>query len=196
MPKPPPDPNAPRKRRYPLRSEDALRELAYRYVARFSCTTDKVRRYLLGKMREAVAAEEARAADIQPWIDAVLAALVRVGALDDRRFAENRALTLHRRGRGTRVIQRDLDRLGAPDEAIDQALETLAADIPDPDLVAAIRLARKRRLGPFAAPETRRELRERHLAALARAGFRFDLARRIVDAPDADALLERIGGAL
>lgn len=176
-------------RRHPIRSEDALRELAYRYVARFSCTTDKVRRYLLKKMQEAIAAEEARPVDVKPWIDNVLASLTRVGALNDNRYAENRALTLHRRGRAGRVIKMDLNRQGAPPEAIDHALDTLEADVPDADLVAAVRLARKRRLGPFADPATRREKREKHLATLARSGFRFDLARRIIDTVDVDDLL-------
>jgi len=47
-------------------------------------------------------------------------------------------------------------------------------------------LARRRRFGPFAAEAPDRPLREKHLAAMLRAGHRLDIARRIVDASDAE----------
>ncbi|MHA1114431.1 MAG: regulatory protein RecX, partial [Alphaproteobacteria bacterium] len=63
------------------------------------------------------------------------------------------------------------------------------------DLAAAIAYARRRRLGPWRVAAARAERRERDLAALARAGFNYDLARRVVDAPDtaaAEALLDAL----
>jgi len=183
-------PERPRRRPFPIRSEQALKDLAYRYMARFSCTTDKLRAYLRRKMDEAVALDEARAADSEPWIASVLARLTEVGVLNNSRYAEGRAQSLHRRGKAGRVIARDLQLKGAPPEAIAEALETLRQESPiDPDLAAAIHLARKRRLGPFAAPEVRQLKRDKHLAALARAGFRYDLAKGVIDAEDAEDLL-------
>ena len=40
----------------------------------------------------------------------------------------------------------------------------------------------RRRLGPFRAAPERQERRERDLAALARAGFGYDVARRVIGA--------------
>jgi len=183
-------PTTPKKRRYPLTSQDALKEMAFRYVARFSCTTDKLRRYLVKKLREALVFDECRPSDINPWVDAVLTRLTELGILNDDRYAEGRAMTLHRRGRAERVIQRDLSIKGAPPESIVHAIEALNEEIEDPDLVAAIRLARKKRLGPYADPATRVDKKQKHLASLARAGFRFDLARRIIEASDVEELNE------
>ena len=59
----------------------------------------------------------------------------------------------------------------------------------EPDLAAAIRLAKKRRLGPFRLKE-RAEMRQKDLAALARAGFDFDTCRRVIEAESAEALEE------
>ena len=47
---------------------------------------------------------------------------------------------------------------------------------------AAARYARRRRLGPFRAAPEREERRQRDLAALARAGFAYDVARRVIEA--------------
>ncbi len=184
-----------KRRRYPLKSEDAVREMAYRYMGRFSCTTEKLRIYLTKKLREAVQAEECRPSDIRPWVDRTLARLTELGILNDARYAESRAGTLHRRGRAERVIVRDLGLKGAPEAAIDHAIEALREEVADPDLAAAIHLARKRRLGPFCDHPDRAARRQKHLATLARAGFRFDLARRVIDAPDSEAALAMLDAA-
>lgn len=69
-------------------------------------------------------------------------------------------------------------------------METLTEEHAQPDLAAAIKLARKRRLGPFRLPEKRAEMRAKDMAALARAGFDFDTARRVIDADSVDGLEE------
>lgn len=163
------------------------------YALRFPGTTDKMRRHLTTKMREAVAAGEARAADISRWVDDVIATLLRVRVLDDEAWAETRARSLHRRGRATAYIARDLTQRRAAPGAADKALEALREDVADPDLTAALLLARKKRLGPYGAPLptdplARRKARDKQLAAFARAGFPLALARRIVDAPTVEAL--------
>ncbi|HRE88005.1 MAG TPA: RecX family transcriptional regulator, partial [Myxococcota bacterium] len=129
------------------------------------------------------------------WVDPVLATLTRVKVLDDALYAEHRAKTLHRRGRSTRLIARDLELKAAPKPAIDTALSSLADDGAT-DFRAAVLLAKKKRLGPFGSPSTggdkeaRLKLRAKQLGALARAGFSFEIARRVVDAPSRESLEE------
>ena len=55
------------------------------------------------------------------------------------------------------------------------------------ELKAAAAFARRRRLGPYRTKD-REPNRLRDLAALARAGFAYDLARKVIDAADPDAL--------
>ena len=91
--------------------------------------------------------------------------------------------SLRRRGLSERMIRLKLKEKGLSDDTIREALAQWAADAPeDGDLQAAINLARRRRLGPFRPTENRAERRDRDLAALARAGFDGDTARRVVDA--------------
>jgi regulatory protein len=51
-------------------------------------------------------------------------------------------------------------------------------------------LARRRRLGPYRLTEARKDHRLRDLATMARAGFAYDVARKVVDAASPDALDE------
>jgi regulatory protein len=67
--------------------------------------------------------------------------------------------------------------------------DELGTDPAQREFKAAAAYARRRRLGPYRAKD-RDEHRVRDLASMARAGFAFDLARRIVDAKDPAALDE------
>jgi regulatory protein len=55
-------------------------------------------------------------------------------------------------------------------------------------LAAAIALARRRGLGPYRKKEGA-AVRDKDVASLARAGFSYDIARKVVDADDPDLLL-------
>jgi regulatory protein len=109
------------------------------------------------------------------------------GLLDDRTYAEGRARSLLRQGRPRAAIARRLAAKGVGSEAINKALGSLSDESPDPDLAAAIAYARRRRLGPWRLKD-RAEHRERDLAALGRAGFSYELARKVVAAETPEEL--------
>jgi regulatory protein len=109
------------------------------------------------------------------------------GLLDDRTYAEGRARSLLRQGRPRAAIARRLAAKGVGQEAIGSALESLRDEAHDPDLSAVIAFARRRRLGPFRLKD-RDAFHDKDLAALGRAGFSYDLARRVLEAESAEAL--------
>lgn len=169
----------------------SLENSALHYLERFDSTALNLRRVLERKVRRAalhpqatVDAEQARA-----WIDATVAKMVRLGYVDDRRTARAKAESLFRRGLAPATIRRRLALLGAPEDAAAEALAALAEDAGgDAAFAAAVTLARRKRLGPFRPAEQRVERRDRDMAALGRAGFDWDTARRIVDAASAEDL--------
>jgi regulatory protein len=144
------------------------------------------RRIARAQRRGAIDADAARAT-----ARAVLDGLAARGLLDDGRFAEGRARSLLGRGRSTAAIRAALRDKGVDAADTERALATLADETPDPELAAAIALARRRRLGPFASPAARRARRDRDLGVMARAGFPRAVACRVIDAPDV-AALERL----
>jgi regulatory protein len=120
-------------------------------------------------------------------VDDIVARFVRSGMVDDRVYAEGRAAALFRRGTAPRAIRAALGAKGVAAPTIEAVLGTLGNG-GNPELVAATALARRRRLGPFRPAETRAGRRNKDLAALARAGFGYDVARRVIDADDPDML--------
>ena len=82
---------------------------------------------------------------------------------------------------------------GIDSDTLDQAMAGLDQELhTDPrqrEWQAAVALARRRKLGPYRLKD-RKEKRDRDLAAMARGGFDYQLAKKIIDAVDVDALDE------
>lgn len=151
-----------------------LEELALAYVARFATTQAKLRAYLQRKLRE-----RGWDAEDEPDFDELVERYVGLGYVDDESWARMKAASLLSRGYGARRVGEALGQAG-----VDEHLRAKMRPDEVDERQAALALAKRRRLGPFARHETDRPTREKHLAAMLRAGHRLEIARRIVEAPD------------
>lgn len=172
-----------RKRPPPRLSEAGLERVAAHWIKRFWGPTAGLRRVL---RRHAHASQQAWGGDeaeANAMVEALIARLVDVGLLNDREVAVQRARSMHERGVSAFGIRGRLRAAGLADEDVQAGLAGLHDGQGDPEWRAAVAYARRRRLGPFRV-QARAERRQRDLAAMARAGFSFDLARRVVDSPE------------
>ena len=175
----------------PPLDEARLQEMALAYVARFATSAARLEAYLARKLRER--GWEGKGA---PDLVALSARFAELGYIDDESFARAKAGGLLRRGYGSRRIAQALSAAGIAEDLRDAARPDARAA-----RLAALALARRRRLGPFAAadeavadPDERRKRREKQIAALIRAGHEFALARAVIDADSvasAEAWAER-----
>jgi regulatory protein len=170
---------------------ERLANIALHHLDRYASSSENLRQVLQRRVFKAARFHEDMDVDqAKEWIDALIARYVDSGLLNDFAYAEVRARSLLDRGSSQRLIRMKLMEKGLNEACIVAALNALQDDAPDPELFAAIKLARRRRFGPWCDPGKRMELHDKHLAALARSGFSYDLAKRIVDADSVDALEE------
>ncbi|WP_207480403.1 regulatory protein RecX [Arenibaculum pallidiluteum] len=168
----------------------SLENAALHYLERFATSSANLRRVLMRRVQRSARDHGTDPEEGAAWVDALVERYRRSGILDDRVYAEARAASLQRRGASTRAIREKLAAKGIGREQADAALDALGEEIGgDLDLEAAKAFARRRRLGPFRAGD-REAQRERDLAALGRAGFSYETARRVIDARDPDAIDE------
>jgi regulatory protein len=185
----------------------SLENAAMHYMERFASSTADLRRVLLRRVRRAAegagedddrAEAETRRAEGAALVEALIAKLQDAGILDDRRYAETRAASLHRRGGSRRAVAARLARHGIERDLIANAIGGMAEDGGDADLTAASAFAKRRRLGPYRPAEPSPASRQKDLAALARGGFDQNTARRILDCrnpDDVEALLRDTQGS-
>ena len=190
-------PNAPpSKKRAPVRkmTRERVFNIARFHVERFSTTTGHLRVVLMRRVDRALRVHGGDRAEAARWVDEAVQSLVRAGALNDARFALAKAQALRGKGRTAGRIKVALMAKGVPRELIDQAVaDSSGPNDAEAAYASALAYVRRRRLGPF-RPKDRvkqdpRELRQQEqkdLAALARAGFPFDIARRVLKAEEED----------
>lgn len=168
-----------------------LENSALHYLERFASSTANLRGVLMRKVQRSAHAYGDDPEEGAAWVDALIERYVRANLLNDDTYAQMRTESLHRRGASTRAIAQKLAAKGINRDGADKALDTLREDVgPNVDLTAVLALAKRRRLGVYRLPEARAAHRDKDMAALGRAGFGYDVARRVVDAEDPADLLE------
>ena len=179
------------KRRTPRRATPkSLENAALHHLARFASSAENLRRVLMRRVERSARFHETGTEEGAAAVADIVSRFVSSGLLDDAGYAEGRALSLFRRGASARKIRFTLAQKGVGDEDIEAALAGLARQSGDPELAAALTLARRRRLGPYRAPDDRGALRQKDLAVLARAGFGYRIAHRVIEAGSAGDLEE------
>ncbi|WP_082478764.1 RecX family transcriptional regulator [Methylobacterium sp. Leaf469] len=171
-----------------------LERAALHYLERYSASVAMLRRTLQRRVDKRCRLRDEDPSVHAETIDAVVARAVSAGLVDDARFTAGRMAALRRRGTSARALSAKLAAKGVPRGLVDEAMaaerDEAEAEGTDTEEAAANAYAKRRRLGPWRRPGTREAHRDRDLAAMARAGFPYGLARRIVEAelePDADS---------
>ena len=185
-----------RKQPPPPVSAERLERVALRYLERFSASAASLGRVLARRVERSARDHGTDPAEGARWIQALIERYLRSGLLDDAVYAEAKAGSLRRRGASARAIRGTLAAKGVDAEtaaaALARADQDGGAPDTDPDTGygapdgaeedAARAFAKRRRLGPFRPAARRAEQRNRDLAALGRAGFSYEIARRVIDA--------------
>ena len=168
----------PRRKPRKLKSAD-LQDRALHYLGRYAASTARLRQVLTRRIQLSAEAHGFDPAPLLVELEQVIVRLTRAGLLNDTAFAETKAQSLNRRGGSRRQIAAKLAVAGVPQAERVRAIERLEEETPDAESAAALAYAKRRRLGVFRAiPDDSPERRRKDLAALARAGFAMEIARR------------------
>lgn len=174
-----------------------LEAYAVSYLSRFDCTVARLTEVLLRKLGSAPSKRKGdddgeTASNVsreRESVSKIVSRFVEVGYLNDERFARLLAGSLLARGTAPRRTVERLKQRGVRADLADSVVRDCAAS-GETELVAASRLVRRKKLGWCRSDEATRKARaQKDLAVLARAGFSFDVARRVLAAP-----LEEEGG--
>ncbi|WP_235538649.1 regulatory protein RecX [Sphingomonas sp. Root710] len=149
----------------------ALERAALDYAARYATTRAKLAAYLRRKLRE-----RGWAGDGAAPVEALVQRFSERGYVDDRAFAGARADSLLRRGYGARRIDAALRAAGIAEDVAGELRDRIGDEAEE----AAMRYARRKRIGPFAGRTPDPAEKRRWIAAMARAGHPMDLLLRVL----------------
>lgn len=182
------------KRRLPLKATpEKLKNSALYYLERYDSSSGHLRRRLHQKIQLSAKIHGTDPEEGKAAVEQLIVRFTELGLLDDQRYARERVRSLLARGTSSAMIRQRLRAKSLPAELIEAALAAEEASNPSREVVAALRYAKRRRLGPFRLAD-RSERRDRDLAALGRQGFDYETARRVIDCEDVAVLEAEIAG--
>ena len=164
-------------------TETYLHNSGLYYLQRFAASAGQFRIVMQRKIdRSCQHHLDQRREDCIVMLDALIAKFETIGLLNDEGYARGMVTTLRRRGLSERAIFMKLRNRGLSENRIKDALATFneenRTDSAQSEFQAALRLAQKKKVGPYAREDF---VYDKALAAFARAGFSFDVARRVLD---------------
>lgn len=176
----------PREKKQPKRiSRQYLENAALYYLQRYATSATNFRRVMTRKIDRSCAFHKVDAAEFYPLLDDMIARYERAGLLNDGGFAQARVASLRRQGRSKQDIMARLQAKGLGKDMIAAALAEL--DSEDAEQEAAQAFAKRKKLGPWRKKALRDPKdSQKEMAAMARAGYSFEIARKTLGAASDD----------
>ena len=156
-----------------------LRDLAYSYIEKYNPSKQQTKTYLLKKYLTKFQGSKQRK-EITEIIDNIVSNLEKSHFLNDKLYSDSKARMLLRRGYSLNKINNSLRVKGIEQKNIQDTLEKIKNNEPDPDFNSAMKICKKRRIGPM-RPDANRELfYKKDMGILARSGFSYDISKKIL----------------
>ena len=157
-----------------------LRDLAYSYLERYSPSKQQLKVHLLKKYLTKIKGTKSKK-EVSNIIDEIILGLERNKILNDELYSDSKARMFLRRGYSLNKINQSLRNKGIEDKYIKQSIDKIKEDEIEPDFVSALKLCKRRRIGPL-RPDANRELFfKKDMGILARGGFSYELSKRVLD---------------
>ena len=157
-----------------------LKDLAYSYLEKYSPSKQQLKVYLLKKYLTKIKGSKSKK-EVTSIIDEIVFKLEKNKILNDEMYADSKARMFLRRGYSLNKINQSLRGKGIDDKYVKQSIDKIKENQIEPDFVSALKLCKRRRIGPV-RPESNRELfYKKDMGILARGGFSFDLSKRVLD---------------
>ena len=157
-----------------------LKDLAYSYLEKYNPSKQQLKVYLLKKYLLKIKGSRSKK-EVSAIIDEIILNLEKNKILNDEMYSDSKARMFLKRGYSLNKINQSLRSKGIEDKYVKQSIDKIKENEIEPDFVSALKLCKRRRIGPL-RPESNRELfYKKDMGILARGGFSFDLSKRVLD---------------
>jgi regulatory protein len=157
-----------------------LKDLAYGYIEKYSPSKQQIKIYLLKKYLTKIKGTQSKK-EVSNIIDEIVLNLEKHKLINDELYSDSKARMFLRRGYSLNKINQSLRSKGIDSKYVKQSIDKIKEDKIEPDFVSALKLCKRRRIGPI-RPQANRELfYKKDMGILARGGFSFELSKRVLN---------------
>ena len=166
---------------------DEMRDFALAYVEKYAPSKQQLKTYLLKKyLRTSV--PNVKKQDVNNLIDIVLSDLEKSKFVNDKFYSESKAKSMIQRGSSINKIRNYLIGKGINDKFINETVNKIEDNNSDQDFFSAIKICKKKRIGPARTEDNRPLFYKKDISLLARNGFDFETSKKVMDIQKEDYL--------
>ena len=161
---------------------DDIRNFAYSYLEKYSPSKQQLRTYLFKKtvkLGQNISSKK----EIFNLIDSVITTLEDQKFVSDKYYSDAKSKAFLRRGYSLNKIRYNLIKKGIDEKYIKASISKIKEDESDPDFFSAIKMCKKRRIGPIREESNRTLFYKKDISILARSGFSYEISKKILDLP-------------
>ena len=166
---------------------DEMRNFALAYVEKYAPSKQQLRTYLLKKYLK-LSVPNVKKQDVTNLIDIVLSDLEKNKFINDKFYSESKAKSMIRRGSSINKIRNYLIGKGVNNEFIKDTVNKINDDNSDQDFFSAIKICKKKRIGPARIDDNRPLFYKKDISLLARNGFDFETSKKVMELKKDDYL--------
>ena len=159
---------------------DEMRNFSFAYIEKYAPSRQQLKTYLLKKYIK-TKIPNVNKKNIINLIDVVLEDLENTKFLNDKFYSESKAKSLIQRGSSINKIRNYLFLKGVKDKYIKETLDQIKDNNEDQDFFSAIKICKKKRIGPSREISNRSLFYKKDIGVLARAGFDFETSKKVMD---------------
>ena len=163
-------------------SIDEIRNYAYSYLEKYSPSKQQLRIFLfkrLIKKKQKISSKR----EVFNLIDSVISTLADQKLLSDKYYSDAKSKAFLRRGYSLNKIRYSLIKRGIDQKYIKASISKIKENESDPDFFSAIKLCKRRRIGPNREENNRSLFCKKDISILARSGFSYELSKKVLEIP-------------
>ena len=158
---------------------EEMRNFSNSYIEKYAPSKQQLKTYLLKKYLKLSTAVNKNS--VKDLIDIVIEDLEKNKFLNDKFYSNSKAKNLIQRGSSINKIRNYLINKGIKDKFINETINTINENNEDQDFFSAIKVCKKKRIGPARDENNRPLFYKKDLGILARSGFDFETSKRVMD---------------
>ena len=161
---------------------DNIRNLAYSYLEKYSPSKQQLKTYLFKKLIK-INQRKSSKKEIFNLIDSVITSLVDQKLLSDRYYSDAKSKAFLKRGYSLNKIRYNLIKKGIDEKYIKDSISKIKENESDPDFFSAIKICKRRRIGPCREESNRTLFYKKDISILARSGFSYETSKKVLTIP-------------
>ena len=159
-----------------------IRNFAYAYLEKYSPSKQQLRTYLLKKFitkKQKMYNKK----ELFNLVDVVISTLVDQKMISDKYYSDAKTKFFLRKGYSLNKIRYSLITKGIDEKYIKASISKIKQNESDPDFFSAIKVCKRRRIGPSREESNRPLFYKKDISILARAGFSYDTSKKVLEIP-------------